>query len=78
MAPVARGFNKVDFSCRFPERGGKKYPIRITKMGEEMGILNLVLGVLDGRVDEIRRFAGKRLKKASSTYLLHSFEAITI
>ena len=68
-----RGFNKVDFSCCFPERGGKKNPIGITKMGEEMGILNLVLGVLDGRVDEMQRFVGRRLKKASSTYLLHSF-----
>ena len=73
MAPVMRGFNKVDFSCCFPERGGKKNPIGITKMGEEMGILNLVLGVLDGRVDEMQRFVGRRLKKASSTYLLHSF-----
>ena len=41
-------------------------------MGEEMGILNLVLGVLDGRVDEMQRFVGRRLKKAFSTYLLGS------
>ncbi|XP_034702900.1 uncharacterized protein LOC117927494 [Vitis riparia] len=38
-------------------------------MGEEMGTLNLVLGILVGGVDDIQRFSGRRLKKAFSTYL---------
>ena len=41
-------------------------------MGEEMITLNLVLGVLVGGVDDIQRFAGRRLKKAFSTYLVGS------